>query len=146
MQHPLPNDIRELGQTPLFGGLSKRELERIQRLGTVVDRGPGESLCRAEQSEGQLGIVVTGELVATAPCGCRRYLRRGDWFGSTPCSGCPGVPEEIETVTAVTVFVMSRRELASIRNVCPALATRLEGLGEATVAAAYPVEPCAAYA
>jgi CRP-like cAMP-binding protein len=127
MLHRLPDEIRELGRTPLFRDLSMRELDVVQRLGTVIDRGAGELLCPRGQSAGQIGVIVSGEVAATTAGGRRRHLRDGDCFGTL---GRPHdtEPEEIETVTRVTLFIVSRRELSTIRSVCPRLAARLAGV------------------
>ena len=138
MRHKLPNDIRALGETQLFRDLSPRELDDIQRLGTVIDRDAGQVLCRADQYAGQIGVVVRGEIAAVTAGGRRRELRKGDWFGSPGALRHETEPEEIVTVSRATLFVMSPRELASVRFACPRLAARLANLCSDTPSSARP--------
>jgi signal-transduction protein with cAMP-binding, CBS, and nucleotidyltransferase domain len=121
MLHKLPNDIRELGRTPAFRGLSNRELEALQRFGTVVVRGPGELVVRSCQSASQLVVIIAGEVAATTDDGQRRTLRDGAGFGSFP-PWDDFDPERVETITKVTLFVVGRREFATIRNLYPGIA------------------------
>ncbi len=124
MLHRLPNDIRELGRTPVFRGLSYRELDALQRLGTVVVRGPGELVVRSCQSASQIVVIVAGELVATTDDGRRRTLRDGGCFGAfRPWDDFEA--ERVETITRVTLFVVGRRDCATIRTLFPRIADRL---------------------
>jgi hypothetical protein len=125
MLHRLPNDIRELGRTPVFRGLSNRELDALQRLGTMIVRGPGELVVRSWQSSSQIVVIVAGEVVATTDDGRRRTLRDGACFGAFPPWDDVDEPEKVETITRVTLFVVGRREFATIRNVHPRIADRL---------------------
>jgi signal-transduction protein with cAMP-binding, CBS, and nucleotidyltransferase domain len=117
----LPNDIRELGRTPAFRRLSNRELDALQRLGTVVVRGPGELVVRSCQSASQIVVIVAGEVAATTDDGHRRTLRDGACFGAFPPWDDLD-PERVETITPVTLFVVGRREFPTIRNMYPAIA------------------------
>ena len=77
------------------------------------------------QSTAQLGVIVSGEVAATTAGGRRRHLRDGDCFGSLSDSRHDAEPEEVEAVTPVTLFVVGRREFATLRDACPRLAARL---------------------
>jgi CRP-like cAMP-binding protein len=134
MLRKLPNDIQALGRTFRFRDLSKRELHAVQRLGTVIDRGAGEVICRLDQSSRQVAVIVCGEVAATTADGRRRRLHDGDCFGSLSSSGQQVEPEEVETVTPVSLFVVGRREYAALRYECPRLAARLAGVHDATPA------------
>lgn len=128
MLRKLPDDIQALGRTSPFRDLSKRELDAVARLGTVIDRGASKVVCRMHQSTAQLGVIVSGEVAATTAGGRRRHLRDGDCFGSLSDSRHDAEPEEVEAVTPVTLFVVGRREFATLRDACPRLAARLEGV------------------
>jgi CRP-like cAMP-binding protein len=136
----LPCDIRELGLTPICRDLSFRELEAAARFGMFLDRNPGELLCPLGHDAGQICVVVSG--VATESThGRRRFLRRGDCFGSLEVEPSSAEPVELRAATAVTMFVVGRRDLMNLRNVCPRLAARL--VGEHEVAAATAPAPVA---
>ena len=129
MLRKLPTEIQELGRTALFRDLSKRELAAVQRLGTVIDRRAGTVMCRIDQSASQVAVVISGELAATTATGRRRHLRGGAYFGSLRNSASADAePEQVEAVTPVTVFVVGRRELSTLRDLCPRLAARLAGV------------------
>ena len=81
MLQRLPNDILALATTPLFRDFSDRELDAVQRIGTIVDVMPGRVVSRPEDNPAQLVIVVWGQVVGTDGFR-RRVLGSGDWFGS----------------------------------------------------------------
>ena len=136
MFRKLPEDIKELGRTPLFRDLSKRDLEAVQRLGTVIDR-PGDTvLCHACESVGQVAVIISGVVASTATGGRRRQLGAGDFFGRLSDPAHPAEPQHVEAVTDVTLFVVGTREYGALRYACPRLAARLARLDESDAAPA----------
>ena len=130
MLHKLPDDIQELGRTPLFRDLSKRELAAVQSVGTVVDRAAGTVICQTCQSVRQVAVILSG-VIATTPDGGRRYqLGAGDFFGVLSDSRHPAPPQHVEAVTDVSLFVIGERDYTALRMACPRLAERLATLAE----------------
>ena len=125
MFRKLPDDIQELGRTPLFRDLSKRDLAAVQRLGTVIDRPADTVLCQACESVGQVAVVISGVVATTAVGSRRRQLGAGDFFGLLSDRAHPAEPQHVEAVTDVTLFVIGTREYAALRHACPRLAARL---------------------
>jgi CRP-like cAMP-binding protein len=133
MAHKLPTDITALATTPLFHGLSWRELDAVQHLGTVIDVAPGRRVRCPDQRPAQFAVIVWGEIAATTASGHRRTLGAGDWFGTIAvCWDDYVEPEWYETLIVTTLFVMTRREFLSCAAVCPRLATRIIGLFDET--------------
>jgi signal-transduction protein with cAMP-binding, CBS, and nucleotidyltransferase domain len=130
MLRKLPDDIQELGRTPLFRDLSKRELAAVQRFGTVIDRAAGTVLCQMCQSVGQVAVIMSGVVATTPAGGRRRQLGAGDFFGVLSDPRHPARPQHIETVTDVTLFVVGERDYSSLRVACPRLAARLAARDE----------------
>jgi hypothetical protein len=128
MFRKLPATISALATTRLFRDLSKRELQTVQRVGTVVDLDPGRPVRCPRSHSGQFAVIVWGEVVATNEAGRRRALGPGDWFGTI----ADDEPETFETQAHTTLFVMSRREYLGLRSVCPRVAARLSGLFDET--------------
>jgi hypothetical protein len=135
MLKTLPSDVRELGLTTLCQDLSGRELAAVARFGVFLDRDADELLCPVGRSAGQICVIVRGAATATTG-GSRRYLRRSDRFGSLEIEPSTAEPVELRAATPVTMFVVGRRDLMNLRNVCPRLAARLVGEREITAAAA----------
>lgn len=138
MLHKLPDDIQELGRTPLFRDLSKRELAAVQSLGTVVDRAADTVICQMCQSVGQVAVILSGVVATTPAGGRRRQIGAGDIFGVLSDSQHPARPQHVEAVTAVTLFVVGERDYAALRTTCPRLAERLATFPEASPARTWP--------
>jgi CRP-like cAMP-binding protein len=57
--------VAVLGETDLFGGLSKRQLELIARVTKTIDLAPGTTLITQGQNMTHMSIISTGEAVVT---------------------------------------------------------------------------------
>jgi hypothetical protein len=140
-----PPDILALAATPLFLNLTDRELDAVQRAGTVVDVPAGRTVPCPGRHPAQFAVVIWGQVAATSGDGRRRVLRAGDWFGTVAEEGTAAVPdldftgghragpeafaqETFETMVPTTLFVMNRRDLAVLASRCPSLAARFRGL------------------
>jgi hypothetical protein len=142
-----PPDILALAATPLFLNLTDRELDAVQRAGTVVDVPAGRTMPCPGRHPAQFAVVIWGQVAATSRDGRRRVLRAGDWFGTGAEEGTAAVPDRLsyrhpsgqaypepapretfETVVPTTLFVMNRRDLAVLGARCPCLAARFRGL------------------
>lgn len=134
MLRKFPDDIQELGRTPLFRDLSKRELAAVQPLGTVIDRAGGTVLCQMCQSVGQVAVILSGVVATTPADGRRQQLGAGDFFGVLSDSQHPARPQHVEAVTDVTLFIVGERDYPALRTTCPRLAERLATPGDTTPA------------
>lgn len=125
MLQRLPNDILALATTSLFRDFSDRELDAVQRIGTIVDVSPGRIVSRPEDNPEQLVFVVWGQVVGTDGLR-RRILGSGDWFGSMDAVRTRTADSEVfETLCATTLFVMNRREFATLRSTFPRVVARM---------------------
>jgi len=129
MFRKLPTDIQALATTPLFRDFSKRELESVQRIGTIVELAPRRQVSRPGETPAQFVVLVRGRVVATTNLGVRRVLREGEWFGTVECRGrVVREPETYRTVITTTLFVMNAHEFAALQAACPRFAARISGL------------------
>ncbi len=120
-----PPDVTAMSATPPFGDLTRREVDAVQRYGTVADVRAGRPVPGQRRHPEQFVIVIRGQIAAVTDYGRRRYLWAGDCFGM-PAEDETGLGlETFEALTAATLFVMTRREFASLRAECPRLGTRL---------------------
>ncbi len=142
-----PADILALAATPLFLNLTDRELDAVQRAGTVVDVAAGRTMPCPVRRPAQFAVVIWGQVAATSRDGRRRVLRAGDWFGRAAEEGSAAVPdhgpqhfgpqhfgsqhfgspdlEVYETLVPTTLFVMNQREMAVLGARYPSLSARL---------------------
>jgi CRP-like cAMP-binding protein len=127
MRRIIARDIWSLGTTPLFRGCTVAQLDKVQRLGTVITTAPGKELCRAGSGSAQLVVIISGRVLTCAPDGRQRMLGRGECFGGLAHAERPAVePESVVALTAATLFVVGRREFRGLLEACPAFAARLE--------------------
>src|SRR5215211_6161519 len=122
--------VEALASTPLFAGLSKKELTELARMTEDVTIEPGEVLCK----EGELGreffVIMDGEAEVTRKG--KRLEKRGggDFFGEIPLTAT------VTAKTPVRLFVLTSRQFRPLlddhpaieRKVLRALAKRLLSL------------------
>jgi CRP-like cAMP-binding protein len=61
--------VDRLRLTPLFGGLTDDQLDRLVEMGEIVDLAPGEALIREGDEADALYVVLDGELDVTKRSG-----------------------------------------------------------------------------
>lgn len=130
-----------LKQSPLFEGLSRKQLGQLAHVSDDLEVPSGEVLCR-EGSRGQeFFVIIDGEAEVTKGGQRVATLRAGDFFGEI------ALLERIQrtaTVTAATplrFFVISDQAFEAVldtdptveRKVLRALARRVLSVGDPTV-------------
>lgn len=126
----LDGALLELAATPLFAGLSPRELQAVARSADRFQAPAGAVLARAEQPSAQF-VVLTGGIAEASDAVDPRLLSAGDHFGElTVLEVAPQVPT-VRAVTAVRGFAFGRRGFWDAVAQTPSLAVRLAcSLGE----------------
>jgi CRP-like cAMP-binding protein len=125
--------VEALARTPLFAGLSKKELRELARVTDDVSADPGEVLCKEGEVGREFFVIMDGEAEVTRKG--KRLEKRGggDFFGEIAL--IEDIPRTA-TVTAKTplrFFVLTSRAFRPMlddhpgieRKVLRALAKRL---------------------
>jgi CRP-like cAMP-binding protein len=125
--------VEALKRTPLFEGLSKKELAKLARVTEDLQVEPGTVLCR----EGKLGreffVVVDGEAEVTKD-GKRIATRKGgEFFGEIALITTTKRTATVTATTRLRCFILARGDFRRVldenpavqRKVMEALADRL---------------------
>ena len=124
MLRKLPVEIDALIDTPLCRDVPRRELDAVDRLGTVVNVAPGRLLAWPDQHPMQIVVILNGAVIGIPTSGSPRILGRWAWFRSTTDRDHLK-PETFETLIPSTVFVIGQREFGALRVASDRLAARL---------------------
>src|ERR671922_2373547 len=113
--------VEALRSTPLFAGLSKKELTELARMTDDVTVEPGEVLCK----EGELGreffVIMDGEAEVTRKG--RRLEQRGggDFFGEITLIEDIPRTATVTAKTPVRLFVLTSRTFRPMLDDHPAI-------------------------
>jgi CRP/FNR family transcriptional regulator, cyclic AMP receptor protein len=104
----------QLAAVPMFEGLSKKQLRRISRLMTRIDRPAGQVLTTEGQSGHEFFIVLEGEVEVRQ--GDRVVATRGpgEYVGEIALLDKRRRTAPVLATTPVSVEVLSRREFMSL--------------------------------
>jgi CRP-like cAMP-binding protein len=113
--------IIALKQTPLFEGLSRKQLAQLARLSDDLDSPAGTVLCR----EGSLGreffVIVDGEAEVTRAGRHVATLGAGDFFGEIALVERVNRVATVTAVTPLRFFLISSRAFDSVLETDPAI-------------------------
>ena len=113
--------VEALARTPLFAGLSKKELRELARVTDDVSADPGEVLCKEGEVGREFFVIMDGEAEVTRKG--KRLEKRGggDFFGEIAL--IEDIPRTA-TVTAKTplrFFVLTSRAFRPMLDDYPAI-------------------------
>jgi CRP/FNR family transcriptional regulator, cyclic AMP receptor protein len=119
--------IAKLRAIPFVAGCTRKELERIDRLGTAIDLRAGTRLTREGGRERECFAVLHGLAVASHADRPLGTIGAGSFAGEMSLLG--GSPRNATVVahTPMRVVAYTDRELEELLRVAPAVAA---GLGE----------------
>ena len=117
--------VDALSRTPLFEGLSRRELEEIARSSEDMDVEAGRVLCR----EGGLGqeffVITEGEAEVRRGGRRRGVLGPGDFFGEIALIERSPRTATVTASTPLRFFVLTRRSFWSTLERNPAVERKI---------------------
>jgi CRP-like cAMP-binding protein len=116
--------IRQLATLELFRSCRRRELRRIDSLGTTLDLPVGRVLRRRGEMVTDCIVILEGLAEAGAEHGHARTYRPGAVLGAATVHRFPA-DETITATSAVTVVVFGPRELRELMRNSPQLRDRL---------------------
>lgn len=123
--------VEALKRTPLFEGLSKKELAKLARVTEDLQVEPGTVLCR----EGKLGreffVVVDGEAEVTKD-GKRIAMRTGgEFFGEIALITTTKRTATVTATTRLRCFILARGDFRRVLDENPAVQRKvMEALAE----------------
>jgi CRP/FNR family transcriptional regulator, cyclic AMP receptor protein len=110
-----------LKRSPLFEGLSRRQLAQVARLSDDLEVPAGTVLCE-EGSRGQeFFIIIDGEASVTRDGQALTTLRGGDFFGEIALLDRVKRSATITAATQLRFFVVSQQAFDSVLSTDPAI-------------------------
>lgn len=114
-----------LERVPLFGGLTRKQVEQVGRLADLITVPAGKRLATAGEHGGELIVIVEGHVSVTV--GRRRPVRLGpgEFFGEM--SLVDGNPRSatVEAASDLLVLVVGPRAFSSLVEASPLIALRI---------------------
>jgi CRP-like cAMP-binding protein len=108
--------LAALSRSPLFEGLSRRQLALVARLSDDLDVRAGSVLCK-EGSRGQeFFVIIDGEAIVTRARKHITTLRNGDYFGEIALLEPVRRTATVTALTPLNFFVISKQAFASLLN------------------------------
>lgn len=110
-----------LKRSPLFEGLSRRQLAQVARLTDDLEVPAGTVLCK-EGSRGQeFFIIIDGEATVTRDGECLTTFRSGDFFGEIALLEAVKRTATVVAATPLRFFVVSQQAFAAVLATDPAI-------------------------
>jgi CRP-like cAMP-binding protein len=103
----------------LFNGCRRRELQRIDPLGTTVVVRPFRGLCYGGEIGSQFFVLVDGTAEVESAEGRLALMHSGAWFGETELIHNTPCTASVRTLVESTLIVFSRREFNTLRRELP---------------------------
>lgn len=117
--------VLRLKQSPLFEGLSRKQLAQLTRLSDDLDLPAGAVLCKEGSRGREFFVIIDGEAEVTK--GGRRVatLGAGDFFGEIALLERVNRTATVTAVTPLRFFVISDQAFASVLDTDPAIERKL---------------------
>jgi CRP-like cAMP-binding protein len=113
--------ITALKQSPLFEGLSRKQLANLARLTDELDMPAGTVLCKEGSRGREFFVIVDGEAVVTRAGRQVATLGAGDFFGEIALVDRVNRAATVTAVTPLRFFVISDREFNSVLETDPTI-------------------------
>lgn len=131
--------VEALKRTPLFEGLSKRELTELARVTEDLQVAPGTVLCREGRVGREFFVVVDGEAEVTR--GGKKIATRkgGEFFGEIALVSTTKRTATVTATTALRCFILTRGDFRRVLDENPAVQRKvMEALAERVLSYAEP--------
>jgi CRP/FNR family transcriptional regulator, cyclic AMP receptor protein len=110
-----------LKQSPLFEGLSRKQLAEIARLSDDVDVPAGTVLCKEGSRAREFFVVVDGKADVTKGGRHLASVGAGDFFGEIALLERVSRTATVTAVTPLRFFVISDRAFKSVLDTDPTI-------------------------
>jgi len=123
--------IRLLKQIPLFGKLSRPELEGIAKIADEIDFREGKELAREGAAGREFFVIVEGDAEVTRGKRKLRRLGDGDFFGEISLITRLPRTASVTTLSSTRALVITDRSFRRMLEQSPSIQRKvLEALGE----------------
>lgn len=113
--------VTVLKRSPLFEGLSRRQLAQVARLTDDLDAPAGTVLCK-EGSRGQeFFVIINGEATVTRGEKQVATLKSGDFFGEIALVEPVQRTATVTATTPLSFFVISKQAFNSVLHTDPSI-------------------------
>jgi CRP-like cAMP-binding protein len=114
-----------LKQSPLFEGLSRKQLARLAQLSDDLDLPAGAVLCKEGSRGREFFVIIDGEAEVTK--GGRRVatLGPGDFFGEIALLERVDRTATVTAATPLRFFVISDHAFSAVRDTDPTIERKL---------------------
>ena len=113
--------IAALKRSPLFEGLSRRQLAQVARLSDDLDVPAGTVLCKEGTRGREFFIIIDGEATVTQGGEYVRSVRSGDFFGEIALLEPVRRTATVTASTPLRFFVISEQAFKSVLDTDPAI-------------------------
>ena len=113
--------IASLKRSPLFEGLSRRQLVEIARLSDDLEVPAGTVLCKQGSRGQEFFIIVDGEATVSRDGENLGTVRGGDFFGEIALLEPVKRTATVTAATPLRLFVVSRRAFDAVVTTDPAI-------------------------
>src|SRR5579862_4741114 len=114
-----------LKRSPLFEGLSRKQLAQIARLTDDLDVPAGTVLCREGAHGSEFFVIIEGEAEVTRDGRSVARLGAGEFFGEIALLERVRRTATVTARTPLRFFVISNRTFWSVLDADPAIERRL---------------------
>ena len=114
-----------LSRVPLFGGLSRRELDEIARNVTEVDIAPQEYLAFEGEIGTQAMVILAGKVTVRKKGRKSAELGTGDVVGEMSLVTSRPRNATVRAESFVSALVMDSKEFANVMDEHPQVATKI---------------------
>ncbi len=110
-----------LKRSPLFDGLSRRQLAQVARLSDDLEVAAGTVLCEEGSRGEEFFIIIDGEAAVTRDGQDLTMLSGGDFFGEIALVDRVKRSATVTAATPLRFFVISRQAFDSVLSTDPAI-------------------------
>ena len=115
----------EMNQVPMFSGLSKAEINSLQRLMTAVSINSGKTVVREGDVGREFMIILSGTASVSRQGNKFATLGPGDFFGEMSLLGKGPRSATVTAETDLLVEALNRREFATMLHKNPEIAEKI---------------------
>jgi CRP/FNR family transcriptional regulator, cyclic AMP receptor protein len=113
--------VSALKQSPLFEGLSRKQLERIAQLSDDLEVPAGTVLCKEGTTGQEFFVIVEGEADVKRKNRHLGTMRAGEFFGEIALLEAAQRTATVTTQTPVRCFVVTRQAFKSVLDTDPSI-------------------------
>jgi CRP/FNR family transcriptional regulator, cyclic AMP receptor protein len=113
--------VTALKRSPLFEGLSRRQLAQVARLSDDLDVPAGTVLCKQGSRGQEFFVIIDGEATVTRGDEHLATLTSGDFFGEIALVEPVRRTATVTAATPLSFFVISKQAFNSVLRTDPSI-------------------------